>query len=243
MNATLVSAFMTNINKRSDYDIEKYIENGNNLINLKIPKIIFLEKEIYDKYFADKSIDLEFTKFVMFEKSEIYFYDYISKITNFNISGNPNKDTLEYMFIQCHKTEWVKKAIELNPFNSEQFIWIDFGIYYIIKDLNTFAHAILNITKKSFSKIRIASCWDPNIDRKIDLYKYINWYFAGGIFGGDRGHLISFANLMKNKCLSIIEEKKTIIWEVNIWYLIYNEHPYLFEPYNANHNLTILSNY
>jgi hypothetical protein len=243
MNSVFVSAFMTNVNKREDYNIEKYIENGKKLIDIQVKKIIFLEKEIYNKYFANDTINSEFTKFILFEKSENYLYEHISKITNFCVLGNHNKDTLEYIFIQCHKTEWIRKAIESNLYESDQFIWIDFGIYYIIKDELKFTQAILNIEKKYFSKIRIASIWDPNIDKNIDPYRYINWYFAGGIFGGNKENLIKFANLMKDKCLSIIEEKKTITWEVNIWQLIYKENSGFFDFYYANHNLSLLENY
>ncbi len=100
---TIVSAFLSNVNKRPDYSEEKYIENGIKLLKLKIPKIIFLEKHIFDKYFFDHTY--EFTKFIFFEKSQMYFYDHINSITNFNVTGNPNKDTLDYMFVCCHKTE------------------------------------------------------------------------------------------------------------------------------------------
>lgn len=243
MKAVIVSAFMANINNQLNYTVDKYIENGKLLIHIQTPKIIFIEREIYEKYFTLEVINHDLTKFIMFEKKEIYLYDHISKVTNFNIHGDKNKDTLEYMLTICHKTEWIKKAIELNLYDSDQYVWIDFGIYYIIKELDLFENSILNITKKTYSKIRIASCWNPNIYNKIDLFKYINWYFAGGTFGGNKESLITFANLMKYKCLSIIQERKTIMWEVNIWYLIYIENPYLFDAYSANHNVSILTNY
>ena len=48
---------------------------------------------------------------------------------------------------------------------------------------------------------------------------------------------------MKEKCLHIIEEKKTLTWEVNIWYMIFQENKELFNSYLCDHNISILENY
>ena len=96
---------------------------------------------------------------------------------------------------------------------------------------------------KKYDKIRIASIWNLDNLYNINLYKNIAWYFAGGIFGGDINSLNQFANLMKEKCIEIITTKNTIMWEVNIWYLIYNENKELFDSYYGNHDNTIIDNY
>jgi hypothetical protein len=46
------------------------------------------------------------------------------------------------------------------------------------------------------------------------------------------------------KCLEIIHTKNTIMWEVNIWYLIYSENKELFNPYTCNnHDDSVIYNY
>ena len=172
----IVSAFITNINNRNDRNIDKYIEYGKILLNnINCYKVIFIEKLIYESNFhmIDEESEYIFTYdtktykyffqnntiFVLFEKMDIYLYNYIDKITNFNVNtDNPLKDTLEYMFVQCHKTEWVKMAIQLvsNIKNNTlilhlkssdklHFMWVDFGIYHMfnnnIKEFNdSFKH-------------------------------------------------------------------------------------------------------
>ena len=37
--------------------------------------------------------------------------------------------------------------------------------------------------------------------------------------------------------------KNTIMWEVNIWYLIYKENKELFNSYGCNHDKTLIDNY
>jgi hypothetical protein len=239
---TLVSAFISNVNTRKDRKIEKYIEYGKLLLQTKIPKIIFIDEIIFDEL---KNYSDEFTHLIPIKKESIYLYKYIELLTNFKInSTSPEKDTIEYMFTMCSKTEWITKAIEINFFNASNFIWVDFGIRHMFKcDDNEFIKKIENINKTIYKKIRIASIWNPDIQYYGDIYKDVRWYFAGSVFGGDINSLLIFSEKTKEMCIKIIEEKNTIMWEVNIWYLVYKEMPYLFDCYNCDHNSSIIDNY
>ena len=148
---------------------------------------------------------------------------------------NPTKDSFEYMCIQCNKTEWIREALNLNLFNNEQFIWIDFGIFHILKDFPQ--------KFKTYEKVRIPSIWNLNMYYRSDIYKDISWYFAGGVFGGNKESLIKFADLMKEECLNLLNKKNHLMWEVNIWYLIWKNNKELFSDYKCNHNQTIINNY
>lgn len=282
-NTVLVSAFMTNINNTSYRSTENYIEYGNYLINSKGSagyKVIFIERDIFKKYFNDDRLDddneaimyYEYENkkfnyilssnnniiFVFFEKKDNYLYNYNDRVTQFCVNtDNPNKDTIEYMFVQCHKTEWVKMAIILfssadfkkkNNSNCPHFIWIDFGIYHMINDAYLFNKAIEKIYQEDENnlnnKIRIASCINPNnIVYHKNIYQVIAWYFAGSVFGGSSEILLQFADLMKEKCINIIHERNHLMWEVNVWYLIFVNNKELFDCYECNHDLSILSKY
>ena len=245
---TIVSALLTNVNYYSNNNIEKYIINGKKLLELELKKIIFIEEHIFDLYFKDFKNDN--TIFYFIKKKDLYFYEYINELINFNpITDNSEKDTIEYMFVQCNKTEWLRKAIELNPYNSDQFVWLDFGIYYIINNEDFFSKYIHSMSEKIYSNVRIASSgydgYYLNMYRNYDnIYKSINWFYMGTVFGGNKDKLILFANLMKNKCIDIMKNKKTICWEVNIWFIIYNEYPELFENYKCfEHGINLLKYY
>ena len=239
---TIVSAFISNVNSRKDRTIEKYIEYGKVLLQTKIQKIIFIDELLFDEI---KNYSNELTYLIPIKKESIYLYKYKDLLTNFNLnSTSPEKDSLEYMFTMCSKTEWIKKAIELNYFNTQNFIWLDFGIKHIFNcDDNEFITKIENINNKIYKKIRIGSIWNPDIQYYGDIYKDIRWYFAGGVFGGDINSLLLFSEKTKEMCIKIIQEKKTIMWEVNIWYLIYKEMPELFDCYNCDHNSSLIDNY
>jgi uncharacterized membrane protein (GlpM family) len=240
---TLVSSFYSEVNKRVDRNFENYVTYGTLLLKASIPKIIFTDEHMYKQI---KQYENNNTKIVLTKKEDIYFYNFTNKLTNFQINTTtPSKDTIDYIFIMCNKTELIKKAIELNVFNTENFTWVDFGIRHIFKN-NTddeFITKIENLTNKVYDKVRIACIWDLNNLYNYDVYKEVLWYFAGGVFGGDKQMLTEFAIKTKRKCIQIIHEKNTIMWEVNVWYLIYLENKYLFDYYNCDHNNSIIDNY
>jgi hypothetical protein len=241
-NCTIVSAFLTNVNGRKELNIDNYIENGRRLMQQNVQKTIFMESDIFEKYYKDDIFPS--THIILFEKKDIYLYDYLSKITKFELnSTHPEKDTIEFLFVQCHKTEWVKQAIEVNYFGTDQFIWVDFGIYHVINNENDFTEQMETIVTKTSDRVSIASCWNPNQWYWKNIYKDIAWFFAGGVFGGDKTALCTFADYTRKKCIEIIETRNHIMWEVNIWYLIYQDHPTLFRHYPADHDKSIFENY
>jgi len=243
-NTTIVSCFLANSNTREDRKIEDYIIFGKKLLNLNIPKIVFIDDTIIDSIEYNK----ENTLLISFNRKDIYLYEHKNNINNFNpFTDFSKKDTLEYMLLICNKTEIMKKAIEINAFQTEQFVWIDFGINHIFNcTTEEFEKKIINLANQEYCNVRIGSIIDPRIiplREGIDIYRQVAWYFAGGIFGGLWEPLLKFADLVKEKCLQTIFDKGTIMWEVNIWYLVFLENEELFNVYLCGHNDTLVINY
>ena len=147
---TIVSGLLTDVNYYNNNNIEKYIINGKKLLELDLKKIIFIEEHIFDLYFKEFKNNNNIFYFI--NKKDLYFYEYIKDLINFvPITDNCEKDTMEYMFAICNKTEWVRKAIEINPYNTEQFVWLDFGLYHVINNHECFSKNIKSITPDFFS--------------------------------------------------------------------------------------------
>jgi hypothetical protein len=224
--------------------VNDYIQDGLKLINIPIQKIIFIEEEIYNTYL--KTYNNIYTTYIFIKKKDVYLYEYKDQILHFYINtANPTKDTLEYMFFQCNKTEWVKQAIDFNGNNEEQYIWLDFGIYHIIRNETLFYDSLCNLEKKEYKKVRIAggNVYDRDIYEDDYIYKNVSWKLLGGIFGGDKDSLLLLAELTKNKCIETIQTKQTLPWEVNIWHMIHKENPELFDIYIADHNISMINTY
>jgi hypothetical protein len=245
-NVTLVSAFMTNITSneclKTNDNYKKYTEYCIPLLQANINKIIFIDETIIDSY---KCYENHNTKIIPFVKESSYLYQDINRLTNFQPnSNNLDKDTIQFMFTQCHKTEWIKLAIEMTADETNQFIWVDFGIKHIFKCSDEeFIQKIERLKECNYDLVRIGSIWNIELDYNKNIYRDICWYFGGGVFGGSRTFLIEFAKAMKLLCLEIINTKQTIMWEVNIWYLIYQQNRELFMIYKCDHNNSMIDNY
>ena len=91
----------------------------------------------------------------------------------------------------CTKTEWITKAIKINFFNTSNFIWVDFGIKHVFNcENNEFIKKIERLNNTVYKNIRIGSIWNLDIKYGGDIYKDIMWYFAGGVFGGNKESLL-----------------------------------------------------
>lgn len=239
---TIVSSFISDINSKYNDTIIRYHKFGKLLLKSSTKKIIYVDEEMFN--LIGDEYDKNNTLIIKTSKQKSYLYDYLKHLTNFEINSTDyTKDTIEFMFTMCNKTEWVRDAIMLNHFNTENFIWIDFGIRHIFNDDTEFIDHVNSLEYKIYNNVRIGGIWNINYHYTNDIYKNVAWYFAGGVFGGNRNSLIKFADLMKEKCIKIITTKHTIMWEVNIWYLIYIENKELFNIYQCEHNSSLLCNY
>ena len=250
IQTTLVSSFVAIVNKNRN--VSDYIKYGLKMMLTPIHKILFIDATIIvelQHLIPDEYI--QYLHLVPTTFEDCYLSEYIPEITNFGLCGNPKKDTLKYMIIINNKLDFVKKAIEINIFNSSQFIWVDFGIAHINKSeiYDPFIECIINLKDNIYNKIRIGSIWQstPQLEEyyitQENIYNKISWIFAGGLFGGDVESLLQFEKLSREKCLQVINEKGKLMWEVNIWYMVYLENKELFSLYNCDHNLSLITNY
>lgn len=277
---TIVTAFMSNINQRGDRDIQKYVDLGYKLLDVNIRQIVFMERRVFDSYFRGRYMYLssgessvtsgtsgmsfvydgrEYTyvvfgriTFVLFEKTDMYFCGVRETIAEFSLdTPHPAKDTLDYMFVQCYKTEWVAMAIQLDGGISSQnmYVWMDFGIRHMFPsdiscemELYQLRDRVLRTTSthQVLHQVFAPGCWNPNCVYYQDVYRQIMWVFAGSMFGGNATILLEFARRTKEKCLSIIREKRRLMWEVNVWYLVWLDCREMFALYHGDHNATIL---
>jgi len=233
MNTTIVSSYI-NLPHNKSRNIIEYEKLILWLIQKPIPKILFLDESLWDRLWPYQN-----SHTVIFKTSlnDLYLLKYKDEV-NFNpITDNPTKDSIEYFSIMNNKTEWVREAIKLNPFSTQNFVWLDAGIRHVLNE-----NTPLDKLNSSYDKVRIGRIWDLNIPPSPDFHRKINWYLAGGVFGGTEKRLLQFADLCKEKNLELVN-KKIITWEVNTWYDVVKSNPELFSLYQCNHNESIVTNF
>lgn len=243
-NVVLVTSFINlylrepNRSKSQD----EYLQLGQQLLDLSIPKIVFLDSSIIDQF----QINCDHTEAVKTNFEDLHLYQHLEHIQNqcTHSSPNPVKDTKNYLMIIAEKTFWIERAIELYP-DAEHLFWIDLGILHIMPDKPTALSKISHIPAKLkvTEKILIPGCWNPKdvtlTDLQILFCDNPLWYFCGGFFGGTPKQLLQFHHFVKEK-LQIMLSLNRLVFEVNIWLMIYRDHPELFDWYPADHNLSMI---
>jgi len=86
--------------------------------------------------------------------------------------------TKECYIIWNSKFNFLKKAIEMNPFNSDKFIWNDIGSLRCNRNIKRYP----NDNKMKFEKLNIV-CLNNNFDKE---YYQNEVHLSGAIFGGHR---------------------------------------------------------
>jgi hypothetical protein len=241
--SVIVSAFLANINQRSQIQkegypvltVDDYLKNGKELLALPYKKIIFMDQDYIE--YAGSIMHPNTTLVPITSKDLLFFNELIDKELSLPLYREPQKDTKEYMILMTNKSYFCKRATDIFT-NEKDFLWLDFGISYIFPKLKI-KHILHD--KYVFNKIRIGGIWTNEIAKQYDIWNHINWFFAGTVFGGNVKEILRFHDFVDNEFRLNLEKNK-IVWEVNLWYQIYLQCPDLFEIYQCNHNETLIKN-
>lgn len=147
------------------------------------------------------------------------------------------KDTEKYMYLMNSKIELVKKVIDINPYSSDYFAWIDFSLPYVFKHIDKTIQDITSMYQRKFTNsfLVIPGMYD-NINDINYIRDNIYWRFCGGFFFGDKASVIDFYNVSMDNFSDFVNDTQTLVWEVNYWSWL--ETNKKFNPlwYSADHN-------
>jgi hypothetical protein len=224
-NVTFVTSYLKIYDSEYDNDktFEKRLKLFIKIVNLGINICIFTSpefepifNEIAEQHKNVKIIqvlsinDLEFSKLGNQYNDLLVLPDKRSHI----------KDHVNYMYLMHAKIEFIKKTIDINPFNNLIFCWFDFSLPYIFKNTE---NSLLKIKKISLTNyindkfIVMPGCWDYKINNINTINNQIAWRFCGGFFIGDKASLINFYNVSIARFVEFLNLTKKIVWEVNYW--------------------------
>ena len=237
MAVTYVTAFLDLKEDRSkDKSADQCFQHFQTLVDADIPIVLFISKQFLDRV---QHIHSPNTRIIPFELEDLETY-----AETIDAELPPNRtahhDTKHFMILMNAKIEFVKRAIDANPFRSEHYAWIDFSIAHVFRR-KTESLTFLNMMSKSTLKpcVLFPGCWEKGTGYPY-VYETIHWRFCGGFFLGDIPSLVEMYNLYRTKYTHILQSRNRLLWEVNIWSIL--EHEYGWNPtwYHANHDDSIL---
>jgi hypothetical protein len=224
-NVTFVTSYLKIYD--TDYDetktFEKRLDFFMKIVELDINICLFISSEYKDIFelisTKHKNLiiidilsigDLEFTKIGNKNSKLLVLPERRSHI----------KDIHNYMFLMNSKIEFIKKTIDVNPFNNEYFCWFDFSLPYVFKNIE---NSLLKMQKYSVSNfistpfIAMPGCLTYKVGNPDVLKGSICWRFCGGFFIGDKKSLLSFYDVSIYHFENFLILTKNLVWEVNYW--------------------------
>lgn len=197
--------------------------------------------------------------FQVVELNELSVYQQLKSenITELPYQRNEKKDTFEYLCLMNSKTELVERTIQMNPFESTHYAWLDFNFFHIFYNNSRFSkqESILQnkiafewlaslktrrmITSRSF--LALPGCWNYNYDNPSAIVNELCWRFSGGYFVGTRDRVLEFCNVCKTFWLPFLQEYRTLTWEVNYWSWLELRRHLLPDWYHGDHDAAMLT--
>lgn len=158
------------------------------------------------------------------------------------------KDSFEYITLMNSKIEFMDYAIKENPWNSSHFAWIDFSIFYMIKNTNYCKKWLQLLSSTSFKSnfLTFPGCFshsNPFNKENDDLNKLLNniyWRFCGTFFIGDKTSISELYSLYEYHFPIFLKIYGKLIWEVNFWSWLESFADWKPIWYSADHNDSIL---
>lgn len=254
-NLTLITAFydLNKLEERPSYKSkENYMKWADFLFKLNVNIVFFVEKVDYSYIWAQRRknnlsaktlvISRSFKKNPFYHfKKELACYLFENPITNATI-----KDTTNYLPLTWSKIFFVEEIVNLNPFKTPFFGWIDFGIYstsiYDLPKMDDYSQ--LFIQDENNKKIRILELRKIIKEEIEDIHVYTSlfrWKIAGGLWTGHKTYIDQFINLFKENLFMLLANR-IAAHEEAIFGILFYYHRSIFEPYYGNY-YQILVNY
>lgn len=225
--------------------IKKYCDLAKEFIlNLPYNLIVFTDNDEVIEFVNAERINFKNKTYIYNKKFEdTYYYKYLDTLENLQkkfhiINGDVKQETPMYIILNNNKFDFIESAIELNPFSSRHFIWMDFGINHVAQNTEII-HQWINIVPDKIKQM----CINPyleNIENK-KMFQYIYHHTAGGLFSGSIENMKRYSELFKTKTAEIYSEEWYQIDEA-VMTMVQRENPDLFDLFYGDYQ-GIISNF
>jgi len=230
-----------------NHKVEKYLENAKKcILTLPYPLIIFTDlDEIINQVTEErKNNNLQNITYIYKKPfKETYFYKDFSRLKELQdifhiINGDLQHETPMYIILNNNKFDFIESAIELNPFQSRHFIWMDFGINHVAENVEII-HDWINKVPDKVKQL----CINPYCENENpkEYFKLIYHNMAGGLFSGSIENLLKYSNLFKEKTKQIYNDNWYQIDEA-VMTIVQRENPELFDLFYGDYQ-GIITNY
>ena len=247
-NITFVSALF-DISRVDGRKWDNYLKWFEQTLKLRVPMVLFVTEDVKE-FIEERRTDLQ-TKIIVQTVEDIPYYHLKDQIQDILDSDDykasiADPDRIEcqqsmYSVIQYSKFLWMKEAIELNPFDSEIFFWLDAGGSRFFDNFDLSEDYPSESAVESLEGMGETFLVQMNCDYYEDLFRadslsdnylYDNRSFVlGSMFGGHKNIIPKVSDLVEDVLLNkMIAEGNVNNEQIALGYLVKN-HPDEFSVY------------
>lgn len=231
--------------------LEKYLELSRHMLSVRLPMVVFTDEERIVDHVYKTRMDIGLigmTLIVRLPFKETFFYKDLGvleqRMREFEIiNWNKEKDTPMYVLLNNNKFDFLKRTIEMNPFNSEFFFWMDMGIQHCTKateqewlDISQLWPSFIEKNRSQIHQLRIHTPTKPSDMSWKDYFRFIYHHVAGGFFGGHKDAVLQYITLFKDEWHKIIHEEKWWQLDEAIMTIITEKHPDKFRFFHGDYD-------
>lgn len=154
------------------------------------------------------------------------------KVIPDNIKGIVHRYTVPYMKIIHNKVEFLKKAVETNPFNTTHFCWIDFGICHASRPTDKEMEDVIHYIPDNIKIGVIIPFNGKNAvqDKSSYYHNDDQLYITSGILSGAGKNILDLYDLYQKEYTNMINTNIIKI-EEKIFPILMHENPDKFDLY------------
>lgn len=236
-NITFVTA-LYNIQREEKGDGRKwmdYLEWFKNTLKMPLKMVIYIPSELVS-FVEEHRPKVYATKIMVQEKNEIPYAKYETAITNILENSEYRAkikcpDRVEcrlpfYNIIQYSKFKWLEETVNMNPFGTDYFFWMDAGLSRFIP-MELYPRIVSNVELPSNRLI----IQHNHLLKHYPINEQYLWdaqcLMCGTMFGGDKDIILRIANIIDNE----LKERIPTGWINNEQLLlayIYHQYPEWF---------------
>ncbi len=241
---------LSGVKRDDNRNWETYLQWFSKTLSIKCPFIIFTEPEVSEFILNQRDKSSTFVINEDLDKIPLYYLkDNIQEILDSKEykqkMADPNrvecKDSI-YSVIQYSKFKWLKRATELNPFDSKYFFWLDAGASRFIDDVN-----IEYPSKEALEQLQGIDDtfllqynheYYPDLIQSSTLTKNYLWdnrsFICGSMFGGNSKAIENINKQIDNIIDFMIINKCFNNEQIALGYLCKTKEKYFTRYYRTN---------
>ena len=239
-----------------DRNHDYYLSHANSTLHLPYNLVIYCDAASLPKLMKIRPDELkEKTKYIVREFDDFQivkngnslsetFVEYRNKI-NRNRQEKPyhfdNRNTASYYLFCLSRYIMLKEMIELNPFESTHFAWINFCIERMGYTNLIHLDEALSVHRDKFSTCYIDYIPEELVRNTPEYYKWGRCSMCSGFFTGNKKYMYEVCDKIENKFLEYVEAGYGHADE-QLYSPVYFENPDLFEHYFGDYQ-QMITNY